>query len=238
MLSREKKLPVDKAVDFGRQLASAMAYAHSQGVVHRDLKPENVILTPGDRVKILDFGIALVASERRLTWTGFSTTLGTPDYMAPEQVRGRRGDARTDVYAIGTILYELLTGALPYAGPDARALLAAKTSEGPRSPSYHVPDFDPALEAILLRAVAPAPRDRYPTASDLLVDLENPSAVAPIDAVTGLPRRSRRAGGGRRLAGVLIVGSLVAGLATLVWATDRPQAPESPDQAVSRTFVK
>ena len=88
----------------------------AQGVVHRDLKPENVLVTADGKLKIMDFGIALDESARRLTWSGLSTTIGTPDYMAPEQVSGRRGDARTDIYALGTILYEMLTGELPFAG--------------------------------------------------------------------------------------------------------------------------
>jgi eukaryotic-like serine/threonine-protein kinase len=223
------RLPVARALDIARQLGRAAVYLHAEGVVHRDLKPENVILTAGDRVKILDFGIALIGSERRLTWTGLSTTLGTPDYMAPEQIRGRRGDARTDVYAIGTILYELLTGALPYGASDTRALLAAKTHDVPQSPSYHVPGFDPALEAIILKAIAPAPRDRHASASKLLADLEDPSAVAPLDAATGLPRPSPRARGGRRLARALLMAGVLAGLAALVWATERHRPQVAPD---------
>ena len=113
-LSREKKLPVEKAVDFGQQLAAAMAYAHSQGVVHRDLKPENVLVTPDGRLVVTDFGVALMAGARRLTWRWFSTALGTPDYMSPEQIQGKRGDARTDVYAIGVMLYEMLAGRVPW----------------------------------------------------------------------------------------------------------------------------
>ncbi len=88
MMKEKEPLPTEKALDIARQVCEAVEYLHSQGVVHRDIKPENILLTPSGQVKILDFGIALVASERRLTWTGFSNTLGTPDYMAPEQIRG------------------------------------------------------------------------------------------------------------------------------------------------------
>ncbi len=89
---------------------------HAQGVVHRDLKPENMLVTDAGELKIMDFGIALDESARRLTWAGLSTTIGTPDYMAPEQISGRRGDARTDLYALGMILYEMLTANLPLRG--------------------------------------------------------------------------------------------------------------------------
>ena len=137
-------------------------------MVHRDIKPENILVTADGQVKIIDFGIALFQAERRLTWAGLSSTVGTPDYMAPEQIRGRRGDARTDVYAVGMLLYELLTAHLPYDSPNARALLRAKTSEEPRPPSYCVPGFDPHLEAIILRAIERDPRNRYPGAAEML----------------------------------------------------------------------
>ncbi|MGZ6265944.1 MAG: serine/threonine-protein kinase [Candidatus Limnocylindrales bacterium] len=124
VLSREKRLSVDKAVDYGCQLAAAMAYAHSQGVIHRDLKPENVLVTPDGRLVVTDFGVALMAGARRLTWRWFSTALGTPDYMSPEQIQGKRGDARTDVYAIGVIIFEMLAGRVPWEGDNALSVMS------------------------------------------------------------------------------------------------------------------
>ena len=97
-------MPVEKALGLARQLAETLVYMHGEGVVHRDLKPENILLTAEGQTKIMDFGIALDESARRLTWSGLSSTIGTPDYMAPEQVSGRRGDVRTDIYSLGTIL--------------------------------------------------------------------------------------------------------------------------------------
>ncbi|HZZ85006.1 MAG TPA: serine/threonine-protein kinase [Anaeromyxobacteraceae bacterium] len=217
-------LPIEQALDLARQICAALAYLHAEGVLHRDIKPENVLVTPEGRVKLLDFGIAVFASARRLTWGALSSAMGTPDYMAPEQIRGRRGDPRTDVYAVGTMLYEMLTGHLPYESPNPRALLRAKTDDEPRPPSWYVPGFDPSLEAILLRAIARNPRDRYPSAAELLRDLENPSAVPPRDPSTGLD-----AGRGphlpRRVLVPVVVAIALAALASLVWLSSRYQAP-------------
>ena len=131
MMQAKKRLPVDQALDIARQISAALVYLHGLKVVHRDLKPENILVTAEGQVKLLDFGIALDEVGRRLTWAGLSATIGTPDYMAPEQIGGRRGDTRTDVYALGTILYEMLTGELPFQAPNAQAMMRAKTSSGP-----------------------------------------------------------------------------------------------------------
>jgi eukaryotic-like serine/threonine-protein kinase len=234
-LLREKEpLPTEQALGFAIQLCDALAYLHRQGVVHRDLKPENILVTSGGQVKILDFGIALFASERRLTWSGLSSTVGTPDYMAPEQIRGRRGDPRTDVYAVGMMLYEMLTCHLPYDMPNPRALLRAKTSEDPRPPSYWVPRFDPSLEAIILRAIERDPRRRYATADLLLTDLRSPAAVAPRDPTLG---RSRRRGTRflRRAALVAIVIGILTGLGLLVRLSAQRVAETSVPVAPPRT---
>ncbi len=226
-------LPTEQALDLARQICAALAYLHAEGVLHRDIKPENVLVTPEGKVKLLDFGIAVFASARRLTWGALSTAMGTPDYMAPEQIRGRRGDPRTDVYAVGTMLYEMLTAHLPYESPNPRALLRAKTDDEPRPPSWYVPGFDPSLEAILLRAIARNPRDRYPTAAELLRDLENPSAVPPRDPSTGLD-----AGRGprvpRRVLMPLLVATALAALASLVWLSSRYQTPHDRSTPAAR----
>jgi eukaryotic-like serine/threonine-protein kinase len=231
-IMREKEpIPTEKALDIARQLAGALQYLHENGVVHRDIKPENVLLTDAGQVKILDFGIALFASERRLTWMGLSNAVGTPDYMAPEQIRGRRGDPRTDVYAVGTLLYEMLTCNLPYDSANPRALLRAKTTEDARPPSYYVQGFDPHLEAIVLKAIERDPRDRHGSARQLLEDLQNPSAVPPWDPTRRRPRHGL-ALLPRRIALAVLVAAILAGLGSLVWLTahrmaevERPPAP-------------
>jgi serine/threonine-protein kinase len=233
LLQREKPLPVERALAIARQTCGALAYMHAHGVVHRDIKPDNVLVTAAGNVKIIDFGIATAEAARRLTWAGLAHALGTPDYMAPEQIRGRRGDARTDVYALGTMLYEMLTGSLPYASANTAALLRAKLAEPPKAPSYHVPNFDPSLEAILLRALEVAPRDRYASATALLQDLENPAAVAPRDPTTRRPPPPRIP---RHVAVTIVLGALLAGLGSLVWLTHaRSRAAVSGHDAAAPT---
>jgi serine/threonine protein kinase len=163
LISREKRLSVEKSVDFGEQLASAMAHAHSQGVVHRDLKPENVLVTKDGKLVVTDFGVAFMAGARRLTWRFFSTALGTPDYMSPEQIQGKRGDARSDVYAIGVMLYEMLAGRVPWEHisapvPPLHAINAA---------------IPPPIEGIVRKCLRKNPDERYEDATSLKTDLQN-----------------------------------------------------------------
>jgi serine/threonine protein kinase len=207
-------LAAEAALDIARQVCEALVYLHAQKVIHRDIKPENVLLTAAGQVKILDFGIALDESARRLTWAGLSAAVGTPDYMAPEQIGGRRGDERTDVYAIGTMLFEMLTGSLPHAAANPHALMRAKTHDDPKPPGYYLPSIDPALEAIILCAIARAPRDRYATVAELLAHLRDPHAAPPRAAAAGTPGGARRMRVLRRfalpVAALLIFTALVA----------------------------
>jgi serine/threonine-protein kinase len=227
-------MPAPRALDIARQVADALAYLEANGVVHRDIKPENILVPPDGQVKIIDFGIALFQAERRMTWAGLSTTIGTPDYMAPEQIRGRRGDARTDVYALGMLLYELLTAHLPYDSPNARALMRAKTSEEPRPPTYWVPSFDPHLEAIILKAIERDPRNRYATAGELLKDLQDPASVPPRDPETGERRMRAGAARRRRRVAAAVVLALLGGLLALVWVQGRSAASAGRPAGVER----
>jgi len=233
IIQADAPLPPERALDIARQVTEALVYLHQHGVVHRDIKPENILLTADGKVKILDFGIALDETKRRLTWTGLSATLGTPDYMAPEQIGGRRGDARTDIYAVGTMLYEMLTKNLPFNSTNASALLRAKANEDPRPPSYYAPRIDPALEAIAMRAIQRAPRDRYESAEALLADLRDPAAAlqrAPE------PAAARRGAGRvlRRLAKPALVVVVLGGLGALIYLSSRHAEPPSAAPAPAR----
>jgi serine/threonine protein kinase len=214
-------LPVDEALEIARQVAEALAYLHEKRIVHRDLKPENILLTGAGRVKILDFGIALDESKRRLTWMGLSNTVGTPDYMAPEQMGGRRGDARTDIYALGTILYEMLTGHLPHSAANPHALMRLKAREDPQPPSYYLPGLDPSLEAIVLKAIERAPRDRHASAAELLAQLRDPASVPPRDPEAAAARKQGRIFLPRALLLRATVVLVLAGLGALVWLSHR-----------------
>jgi eukaryotic-like serine/threonine-protein kinase len=226
-MHQERQIPVEGALQIARAVTEALVYMHAQGIIHRDIKPENILLVGDQGIKILDFGIALDESARRLTWAGLSTTLGTPDYMAPEQVGGRRGDARTDVYSVGMLLYEMLTGEVPFSGSNPQAIMRAKTNDDPKPPSYFLPAIDPAIEVLIMRALARDPRQRFQTAEELLEALRDPAAAATRDPEA--TRERARHLGLRRFAFPLGVVALIAALAALVKLTgSRHTEPRAP----------
>ena len=174
-LRRHKGLPVEKAIELVRQTASALAAAHSKGVIHRDLKPDNIFIVPdpeiGERVKILDFGIAKLiegddAGEHR---TNTGTVMGTPSYMSPEQCRGAgKVDLRADLYSLGCIFFELVCGQPPFIRDGSGAVMGAHMYEQPPPPRTLAPSLSPALDAFILRLLAKNPDERFATATDLL----------------------------------------------------------------------
>jgi serine/threonine-protein kinase len=180
-LERAAKLPVVEAVHIVRQVCRALGAAHTHGIVHRDVKPENIFLVrPNATVKVLDFGISKVAENSDgLTKTG--TVMGTPDYMAPEQARGDRVDARADIYAVGAILYRALTGRKPFDGTDAMAILTAVLTQEPERPSTLEPKIPLSLELIVQRTMAKLPAERFATMEAL------EAALAPFDSPDALP---------------------------------------------------
>jgi serine/threonine-protein kinase len=223
IMQKEKKFSREKALDLARQIASALVYMHSRGIVHRDLKPDNVLVGEDGKVKLLDFGIAMDEEARRLTWFGLSPPVGTPDYMAPEQVRGKRGDVRTDVYALGTMIYEMITGELPYAASNVHAMMRAKLNEDPRPPREVMPDIAPEIEEIILRAIDRSPRERYATAQEMLRDLEDPSQVVARDrSERGPPHLLDRIRFPRQILVPAILILVVGSLFVLILKTGKP----------------
>jgi serine/threonine-protein kinase len=166
-LNRERQLPIDDAVRIAREVADALGYAHGLGVIHRDIKPENILLQGGHAL-VADFGIALAvqtAAGQRMTQTGLS--LGTPQYMSPEQAMGERGiDARSDVYALGAVTYEMLVGEPPFTGPSVQAIVARLLTEDPRSVGVQRKAVPPAVESAVMRALEKLPADRFATAAE------------------------------------------------------------------------
>lgn len=163
-LSSHAPLPVDEALHLLDRLCQGVAYCHAQGVVHRDLKPENILITPTGAVVIIDFGIAFLRGARRITWAGLTTEVGTPDYMAPEQIQGKRGDARSDVYALGAIGYELLSGQPPFEGDHPLAVMRQHLSGTVRLLTERNPAVPTTLDRVLHKALRRQPEERYQTA--------------------------------------------------------------------------
>ncbi len=192
-------LPLDEAIDVFCQLLSGLAAAHDKGIVHRDVKPENVFITRPVGypriVKILDFGIStlphVVSQGHDDVATAPGTVVGTPRYMAPEQAGGERDlDGRADVYSCGVMLYEALTGRLPYTARSYNALLVQMLTTKPRPAREHRPDLPEAIEPILSRALAPAREERYPSAGAMLADLaalRAPPSAPPPEIPDALP---------------------------------------------------
>jgi serine/threonine-protein kinase len=181
ILNEDKKLPVERAVRLTLAIADALDYMHKHGIVHRDLKPENVMIDEHDNIKLIDFGVAMKEDARRLTFVNLSASLGTPDYISPEQVKGQRGDQRSDIYALGIMLYEMLTGQVPFVGTNPLAAMNERLLNDPPPPRALNAEISPELEEILYRALERDPRHRYATAHEMMWDLEHQEQVGVAD---------------------------------------------------------
>lgn len=177
----EGTISQDRAVRIVIAVLEALEYTHENGVVHRDLKPENIIIDSHDNVKLIDFGIAGDSAARRLTYANFTATLGTADYISPEQVKGKRGDGRSDIYAMGIVLYEMLTGKLPFAGASPMEAMNDRLLNYPTPPSVANSAISPQLQEVLYRALERDPKNRYAKARDFAHDLEHLDQVGVED---------------------------------------------------------
>ena len=195
MLDSGVVLPVDMIGKIAARIAGALDYAHENHVVHRDIKPANIMITPGRDVKIMDFGIAQIPTGSR---TQLGTVLGSPKYMAPEQVAGQATDGRTDIFALGVVLYEMLTGTAPFNGDNLSAIMYKVLNEDPAPPSTVNPRVPPFFDRIVSRALAKRPQDRYQTAGEFAHDLGIRDGAPPeaerLPAAGGTPGNPGKAG--------------------------------------------
>ncbi len=235
-LTRESLLPIDDALRIAREVAGALDYAHRQGIVHRDVKPENILLHDGSAL-VADFGIALAvtaAGTNRMTQTGLS--LGTPQYMSPEQAMGEKGvDGRADVYALGAVLYEMLCGEPPFSGASVQAIVAKVLTERPTPPSTVRDTVSPYVESAVLRALAKLPADRFATAkafADALL-AGAPTSTSPSAEPRGFAQRAQE--GRRRWLGwtsAAVSGALAVGLLAGVTMRGRSASPATVERYV------
>jgi serine/threonine-protein kinase len=173
--------PVNVAIEYARQILSALRFAHRHGIVHRDIKPHNVLVDGEGRVKVTDFGIAR-AGASQMTEAG--SIVGTAQYLSPEQARGGEVDPRSDLYSLGIVLYELLTGKTPFDGETPVEIAMKHLSQTPKPPSKLRPDVPPELDMVVLRALSKNPDDRYQDADEMEADLERVARGRPVAATT------------------------------------------------------
>jgi serine/threonine protein kinase len=185
ILDETRPFPLSKAIEIAGRVCETLDYMHQHDVVHRDLKPGNIMVCDDGSLRVIDFGIAKTLAMRRVTFGGFSPKMGTPDYMAPEQIKGKRGDVRTDIYSLGVILYEMTTGSLPFNGENTYELMNARLIRNPRPPRDINPELTPEIEEIILHALEREPSDRYSSAAAMKAELDSPETVQ----VTGRCKR-------------------------------------------------
>jgi serine/threonine-protein kinase len=179
----EGRISQERAIRIAIGVLDALEYIHANGVAHRDLKPENIMVDDEDNLKLIDFGIAGDAAARRLTYANFTAALGTPNYISPEQVKGKRGDGRSDLYSMGVILYEMLTGKLPFSGPNPIAAMNERLLNYPIPPRVADASVSPQLQEVIYRALERDPRNRYATAHEFRHDLEHLDRVGVEDRI-------------------------------------------------------
>ncbi len=177
LITQKAPLSVQDSIQLIQKIAEGMAYCHKNNVIHRDLKPENILITGEGQPVVMDFGLALTKGAHRVTYSNLSATMGTPDYMAPEQIEGQRGDQRTDVYALGTIFYELLTGETPFTGDNQTIIMAQHLQGSYRRLDQVNPAVPASIAAIAAMCLTRNPEERFANMEALVEALENPDNV-------------------------------------------------------------
>jgi serine/threonine-protein kinase len=246
---RSGRIPIDKAIDYTAQVLSALSYAHARGVVHGDLKPANMIITPSGVVKLMDFGIAKMVADRKLTQTG--STVGSLYYMSPEQIKGAADlDPRTDLYSLGISLYEMVTGARPFQGDSEYSIKAAQLETNPPAPIQLDPNLPPALSEIILMSLEKDPAQRFqsadafraallsvrgsvPAVAEPAVPLAASAAAAPVVVAPPPPLAARSHRGLYIALGSLATIAVIIAAATQIPKFRRTAAESAPVAAVS-----
>jgi eukaryotic-like serine/threonine-protein kinase len=182
LLQEGHRLLPERALEIIDGVLRALDYSHQAGIVHRDIKPGNIMVTRNGDIKVMDFGIARAMSDAQSTMTQTAQVIGTAQYLSPEQARGERVDSRSDIYSTGCVLYELLTGRPPFTGDSPVAIAYQHVRENPVPPSLVEPDVPPWADAIVLRAMAKSPADRYQTAGEMRTDLQRAASGMPVAA--------------------------------------------------------
>jgi serine/threonine-protein kinase len=192
ILAKEAPLSTERATRIAISVCEALDYIHSVGVVHRDLKPENIMLGEGDSTRLIDFGISASEGMRRLTFSKLSNAMGTPDYISPEQIKRKRADGRSDVYALGVILHEMLTGKTPFDGPSPFAVMNDRLVNEPPPAREINPEISVQLQEILFRAMERDPENRFKDAKQFAAALDHPENVEITDRSARKPHKTVR----------------------------------------------